>query len=220
MINGVQHRVRCMWRAGLAVVLIVVTSFTEAADTSASLVLRGAKVVTLDDGLPNATAVAVRDDKIVAVGSDEAIASWIGEKTRVIECGGRLVVPGFIEGHAHFTSLGDAKLKLDVSSATSWDEIVAKVAEAAKTTPRGKWIVGRGWHQGKWRAVPKANVEGYPDTVELSRAVPDHPVLLTHGTGHMVLANAKAMELAGITKDSQAPRGGEILKARDGRPIG
>ncbi|MBC8113191.1 MAG: amidohydrolase, partial [Candidatus Saccharimonas sp.] len=220
MINGVQHRVRCEWRVGLAIVFVAVASFTDAADKPASLVLRGAKVVTLEDNSPNATAVAVRDDKIVAVGSDEAIASWIGEKTRVVECGDRLVVPGFIEGHAHFTSLGESKLKLDVSTATSWDEVVAKVAAAAKTTPRGKWIVGRGWHQGKWRAVPKANVEGYPDTAELSRAVPDHPVLLTHGTGHMVLANAKAMELAGITKDSQPPRGGEILKARDGRPIG
>lgn len=122
-------------------------------------------------------------DKIVAVGSDEEISRRIGDGTRVIERVGRLVVPGFIEGHAHFVSLGDSKLKLDLTGAASWAEIVAKVAAAAKATPEGKWIVGRGWHQGKWERPPIANVEGYPDTADLSQAVPEHPVLLTHGTG-------------------------------------
>jgi hypothetical protein len=204
--------------AVLAPLAIVVR--TGIADESATLVLRGGKVVTLDDDRPAATAVAVNGDRIVAVGSDEEISRRIGDGTRVIDCGGRLVVPGFIEGHAHFISLGDSKLKLDVSGAASWAEIVVKVAAAAKVTPKGKWIVGRGWHQGRWKQPPTANVEGYPDTADLSRAVPDHPVLLTHGTGHMCLGNAMAMELAGITKDSQAPRGGEILRDRDGRPIG
>jgi len=206
----------------LAVMFVALTSPVAGADAvaPASIVLRGAKVITLDAELPNATAVAVRGDKIVAVGSDESLTTWIGPNTRIIECRGRAVVPGFIEGHAHFMALGDAKLKLDLSTAGSWDEIVRKVAAAAKTTPRGTWIVGRGWHQGKWREPPRVNVEGYPDTADLSRAVPDHPVLLTHGSGHMVLANDRAMRLAGITADSPSPRGGEILKAADGRPIG
>lgn len=190
------------------------------AERPASLVLRGAKVITVADNPASATAVAIAGDKIVAVGSDESVAVWIGPQTQVIECRGRVVVPGFIEGHGHFLSLGDSKRKLDLSTARSWDEIVQKVAAAAKTTTRGTWIVGRGWHQGKWRELPQANLEGYPDTAELSRAVPDHPVLLTHGTGHMVLANERAMQLAGITKDSPSPKGGEILKAADGRPVG
>lgn len=201
-------------------IVVVLTSVAVRAEAPATLVLRNANVVTLDAAIPKATAVAVVNDKIVAVGSDEAIAEWIGPKTQVIECRGRTVVPGFIEGHGHFTSLGDSKLKLDLSDAESWDEIVKLVAAAAKTTPRGTWIVGRGWHQGKWREPPKANVEGYPDTADLSRAVPDHPVLLTHGTGHMSLANERAMQLAGITANSVSPRGGAILKAADGRPIG
>lgn len=191
-----------------------------AAVSPATMVLRGAKVITVADDSPGATAVAISGDRIIAVGRDEAVSAWIGPKTNVIECRGRIVVPGFIEGHGHFLSLGDSKRKLDLSTARSWDEIVQKVAAAAKTTARGTWIVGRGWHQGKWRKVPEPNIEGYPDTVELSRAVPDHPVLLTHGTGHMVLANERAMQLARITKDSPSPRGGEILKAADGRPIG
>jgi len=186
----------------------------------ATLVLRAGKVVTMDDARPTASAVAVRGDRIVAVGGDDDIARWIGEGTQVIDCRGRLVVPGFIEGHAHFTSLGESKLRLDVSTAASWDEVVGMVAAAAKTTAKGKWIVGRGWHQGKWREPPHAHVDGYPITDDLSRAVPDHPVLLTHGTGHMCLANARAMELAGVRRDSKPPAGGEILRDRDGRPIG
>lgn len=199
---------------------LIWTMVANAADRPASLVLRGAKVITLTADAPGATAVAVGGDKIVAVGSDAAIADWIGPQTRVIDCEGRTLIPGFIEGHGHLLSLGDAKRKLDLSTARSWDEIVQKVTAAAKGTARGTWIVGRGWHQGKWREPPMGHVEGYPDTAELSRAVPDHPVLLTHGTGHMVLANERAMQLAGITKDSTAPRGGEILKRADGRPIG
>jgi len=191
-----------------------------AADEPATLVLRGGSIVTLDSTVPRAAAIAIRGDTIVAVGTDQSIAKWIGPGTRVIECRGRMVVPGFIEGHAHFLSLGDSKRKLDLSSAGSWDEIVQKVASAAKVAPKGTWIVGRGWHQGKWREPPLANVEGYPDTADLSREVPDHPVLLTHGTGHMALANEHAMRLAGITADSKSPRGGEILKSADGRPIG
>jgi predicted amidohydrolase YtcJ len=186
----------------------------------ATLVLRGGKVVTLDDDRPTASAVAVSGDRIVAVGNDVEISRRIGDGTRVIECAGRFVMPGFIEGHGHFVSLGESKLRLDLSTATSWEDIVAKVAAAAKTTPPGKWIVGRGWHQGKWKQPPTMNVDGYPITSDLSQAVPDHPVLLTHGTGHMVLANFKAMELAGITAESKAPRGGEILRDKAGKPIG
>ena len=211
---------RRLWPPLTAMLFAALTSSVAAADTPASIVLRGANVITVDPKMPNASAVAIRDDRIVAVGSDESIAAWIGPNTRVIECRGRAVVPGFIEGHAHFMALGDAKLKLDLGTAGSWNEIVRKVAATAKTTPRGTWIVGRGWHQGKWGERPKANVEGYPDTADLSRAVPDHPVLLTHGTGHMALANVRAMQLAGITADSVSPSGGEILRAADGRPIG
>ena len=206
-------------RVGL-IALFALTVDTVIADKPATLVLRGGNVVTLDDTRPTATALAATADHIVAVGSDAEITRWIGDATKVVDCRGRLVIPGFVEGHAHFVSLGESKLKLDLSTAASWDEVVAKVSATATTTPRGKWIVGRGWHQGKWKSPPKDNVEGYPDTRTLSEAVPDHPVLLTHGTGHMCLVNAKAMELAGITNETKPPRGGEILRDRDGRAIG
>lgn len=186
----------------------------------ADVVLRGGKIVTLDEARPLAEAIATRGDRIVMVGKNGDVASLIGEKTRVVELEGRLVTPGFIEGHGHFLSLGESKVKLDLSDAKSWNEIVELVAQAAKKTPRGKWIEGLGWHQGKWTKPPEPNVEGYPITISLSKAVPDHPVLLTHGTGHMCLANAKAMELAGITRETKNPRGGEILRDQEGNPTG
>ena len=86
--------------------------------------------------------------------------------------------------------------------------------------PKGKWIEGRGWHQGKWKVTPQPNVEGYPVADALSRVSPDHPVVLTHGTGHMCLANARAMELAGVTAATKAPAGGEILRDAKGQPTG
>ncbi|HUQ71490.1 MAG TPA: amidohydrolase, partial [Planctomycetaceae bacterium] len=174
----------------------------------------------LDDARPTASAVAITSDRIVAVGTDAEIAPFIGPDTKVIECNGRFVMPGFIEGHGHFVSLGESKRQLDLSTATSWDDVVAKVAKAAAMTPKGTWIVGRGWHQGKWKEPPREQVEGYPDTRAMSQAVPEHPVLLTHGTGHMVLVNELAMALAGITNETKPPRGGEILRAADGRAIG
>ena len=186
----------------------------------ADLVLRGGKVVTMDAALPLAQAVAISGERIVAVGSDEQIGPRIGPTTQVIELAGRLVVPGFIEGHGHFLSLGEQKLKLDVSDAESWEEVVRRVAAAVQKTPKGKWIDGRGWHQGKWKVPPVPSVQGYPVVDALSRASPDHPVMLTHGTGHMCLANALAMELAGVTAETRAPAGGEILRDAAGKPTG
>lgn len=186
----------------------------------ADLILRGGKIVTLDDALPLAEAIATRGDRIVKVGKDAGVKDFIGEKTRIVELDGRLVTPGFIEGHGHFLAFGDSMLKLDLSEAKSWEEIVELVAESSKKTPKGKWIEGRGWHQGKWNRSPEPNVEGYPVTTSLSKAVPDHPVLLTHGSGHMCLASAKAMELAGITRETKNPPGGEILRDRAGNVTG
>jgi predicted amidohydrolase YtcJ len=187
----------------------------------ADLVLRGGVVLTLEDDLPRAEALAVKGGRIVAVGSPRQIAAWTGPSTRIIELEGRAVLPGFIEGHGHFFSLGAARQQLDLASAESWEEVVARVAEAARRTPAGQWIVGRGWHQGKWRQPPTKHVQGYPVHDDLSRLTPDHPVLLRHGTGHMLLANRRAMELAGIDRLPDQPiAGGEILRDEAGRPTG
>jgi len=144
----------------------------------------------------------------------------IGPKTRVIDLDGKLVIPGFVEGHGHFISLGNSKMILDLTQARTWEEMVELVAAAAKDVPAGRWIVGRGWHQGKWTHTPEPNVEGYPIHDALSRVTLDHPVMLTHRTGHMLMANAKAMELAGVTRDSEKVNGSEVLRDGAGNPTG
>jgi len=186
----------------------------------ADLVLLHGNIVTLDPARPKAEALAARGDTIVAVGKDDEIRKFAGPNTRVIDLEGKLAIPGFIEAHAHFLSLGQSKRILDLHTAKSWDEIVARVEAAARTAPEGAWILGRGWHQEKWDRVPAGAVEGFPTHELLSKAAPNNPVFLTHASGHATIANAKAMALAGVTRKTQSPPGGEILKDRAGNPIG
>lgn len=186
----------------------------------ADLILRGGKIITVDEAKPEAEALAVRGDKIVAVGTDKEIKAYAGDSTKVINLDGKLAIPGFIDSHLHFTGIGQAQMALDLMHVNNWDEIVAMVAEAVKKAQPGEWIRGRGWHQEKWDRTPDPNVDGLPLHYELSRVSPDNPVLLTHASGHSSFANAKAMELAGIARDSEEPPGGEIVKDAKGNPIG
>ncbi len=186
----------------------------------ADLVLRGGRVVTVDDDLPEAEAVAVRGAFIEAVGSDEQIAAYIGPATRVVELEGRLAIPGLIEGHGHFLGLGDSKMTLDLTTARSWDEIVSMVAKAAAQAEPGVWIRGRGWHQEKWDDEPTPSVDGSPVHDALSAVSPDNPVILEHASGHAGFANARAMELAGLSRDSENPPGGELGRDGDGNLTG
>src|SRR5262249_55921232 len=155
---------------------------------------------------------AIRGDTIVAVGSNAEIERFVGKGTEVLDLRGRLAIPGFIEGHGHFLSVGSARMQLRLADARSWDEGVRRVAGAAETAKPGEWIRGRGWHQEKWDAAPSPNVEGFPTHASLSRVSPDNPVVLTHASGHASFVNAKAMALSGITRATPNPLGGEILK--------
>jgi predicted amidohydrolase YtcJ len=187
---------------------------------TATLVLTNGRIVTVDSSVPEAQAVAIIGDRIAAVGSVEDIQPYIGDATEVIDLEGRLAIPGFIEGHGHFMGLGSAKLQLDLTTAKSWDDIVAQVAAAAAEAAPGEWIEGRGWHQEKWDRLPTPSVEGNPVHTSLSAVSPDNPVYLTHASGHASFVNAKAMELAGITRSTPNPEGGEIVRDRNGNPTG
>ncbi|HMO91986.1 MAG TPA: amidohydrolase [Pirellulaceae bacterium] len=186
----------------------------------ADLYFHNGSIVTVDDAVPHVEAVAVAEGKILAVGSHGELQHLIGESTRVVDLQGRLLIPGFIEGHGHFMGLGQSRMMLDLTSAESWEEIEEMVIEAAKTTERGKWIIGRGWHQSKWTSPPANHVGGYPTSKRLDETVPDHPVMLTHASGHMNFANAYAMQLAGVTDDTANPNGGEILRDESGKATG
>jgi hypothetical protein len=128
----------------------------------AELVLRGGKIVTVDDDIQQAEAIAVAGDTILAVGGDDHIGAFIGPETRVIELEGQLAIPGFIESHAHFASMGEAGSRLNLTETSSWEEIVAMVARAVGEADPGEWIAGRGWHQDKWVETPAGSVEGRP----------------------------------------------------------
>jgi len=209
---------------------IVITGLAFTARTSArapqqttepaDLVVTNGKVVTVEDGASEAQAVASRAGKIVAVGTNAEIQKFVGPKTEVIDVKGQLVIPGFIEGHGHFSGIGTAELGLKLMDTTSWDQIVGMVAERVKTAKPGEWIYGRGWHQEKWNAQPEPHVEGFPVHDSLSKVSPNNPVLLTHASGHASFANAKAMELSGITAATKDPEGGDLIRDAKGNPTG
>ncbi|MDW7761728.1 MAG: amidohydrolase [Acidobacteriota bacterium] len=186
----------------------------------ADLILINGKIVTVDPAQPEAEALAARGGVVAAVGTTKEILRYAGPDTKTLDLEGRLAIPGFIDSHAHFTSIGQSKLSLDLTVAESWEDITAMVAEAVKTAKPGDWIMGRGWHQEKWDRVPEPNVDGMPYHTELSRVSPDNPVMLTHASGHSCLANAKAMELSGITARTPDPPGGEITRDAKGVAIG
>jgi predicted amidohydrolase YtcJ len=209
-------------------ILLLISGLTPAAPDriqpppiqSASLVLTNGKVITVDDAQPEAQAIAVHGDRIAAIGSNAEVQRFVGPATEVIDLKGQLVIPGFIEGHAHFMATGEAQLDLKLMPATSWEQIVSMVGEAAKRAKPGEWIVGRGWHQEKWTSRPTPNVEGFPIHTSLDAVSPDNPVLLTHASGHAAFLNARAMALSDINRSTLNPAGGEILKDAAGNPTG
>jgi predicted amidohydrolase YtcJ len=186
----------------------------------ADLVLRNGKIVTMEASVPEVEALAARGGKIIAVGTDSQMLEYIGSSTKVIDLADRLAIPGFIEGHGHFTSLGSSKMELNLHDAKNWDQIVAMVAAAAREAKPGTWILGRGWHQAKWDPPPSPNVQGFPLHDALSKVSPNNPVWLIHASGHAGFANAEAMRLAGVDKSTPNPPGGEILKDAQGNPTG
>jgi predicted amidohydrolase YtcJ len=186
----------------------------------ADLVLRNGKIITMGGTAQTAQALAVRGDKIIGLGPENVAGRWIGSNTKVIDLHGMLAIPGFIEGHGHFTGVGEFRMGLDLREARTWDDIVAQVARAAKQAKPGEWIIGRGWHQSKWTSAPTPNVEGFPLHASLDAVSPNNPVLLTHASGHAAFVNGKALELAGVTGKTPNPSGGEILKDAKGNPTG
>ncbi|MGH9410864.1 MAG: amidohydrolase [Vicinamibacterales bacterium] len=186
----------------------------------AEMVLEHGRVVTVDTAHPEAQAVAVSAGKVLAVGSDKDVQQYVGPKTTIIDLHGRLLIPGFIDAHAHFMGIGEALQELDLTKAHTWDDIVRMVADAAKTAKPGELIQGRGWHQAKWDHVPEPNVEGLPYNDSLSKVSPNNPVILTHASGHAMFVNQKALELADIGQGTANPPGGEIVRDKNGVAIG
>jgi len=187
---------------------------------SADLVLTNGKIVTIEDNYPQAEAVAIKGDTIMAVGKKADINQLVGDSTMVVDLKGKLALPGFIESHAHFTGYGKSQQILKLRNAKNWDDIIFMVAEAAEISNPGDWILGRGWHQDKWTPKVEENIEGFPVHRLLSEVAPYNPVMLNHASGHAIIANKKAMEIAGVDKNTKDPAGGEIVRDAQGNLTG
>jgi predicted amidohydrolase YtcJ len=193
---------------------------TALAAEPADLVLKSVIVHTLDAARPRAEAVAVRGNRIVAVGSNADVEALVGPRTRVMDLAGASVVPGFEDAHAHFLGIGFARLDVDLVGTRSFDEVVERVRRAVPARAPGEWIRGRGWHEEKWTAPAPGAVRGFPIHQALSAVSPDNPVVLERADGHAVLVNARAMALLGITRATPTPSGGEIIHDASGEPTG
>ena len=206
----------------LIIIIIGVLTMESCSSKSekADLVLLNGEIVTLNKAMPEAEAIAVKSDTIMAIGKTVYIKNFIGNSTKVIDLNGKLAIPGFIDSHAHFLSIGEAKMNLDLNDAKNWPEIVAKVAEAALKVRPGQWIVGRGWNQEKWNPPVSQNVDGFPINNELNNATPLNPVMLIHASGHALIANKLAMKLAGVDSSTVDPPGGHIVRDTSGKPTG
>lgn len=187
----------------------------QVAGQPADLVLHNGTVYTVDADFSRAQAVAVRGDRIVFVGSNAAAKKWIGDGTRVIDLQGRTLVPGFIDSHYHFMGVGRREFTLDLDGCTSMQEFLSRVQAEAREKKPGEWIRGRGWIEEDWPS------KRFPTRYDLDKAAPDNPVYLTRADGHACVVNSRALEIAGITRDTPDPRGGEILHDKDtGEPSG
>ncbi len=211
---------RIVCQISLILALCLLGCQSENSKEYADLILTNGNIYTVDSSQPNAEAIAIKGDRIMKLGTSSEIDALKGDSTEIIDLEGRFVMPGFIEGHGHFSGLGGSLMNLNFLRSKNWDEIVAMVEEKVKDSEPGEWIVGRGWHQEKWDKTPDRNVLGYPFHDRLSEVSPDNPVLLRHASGHGSFANAKAMELAGITAETPSPSGGEIVRDSRGQAIG
>src|SRR5262245_19985827 len=162
---------------------------------------------------PDAEAVAIRGERIVFVGTAREAQAFHGPKTRVLDVAGATVLPGLVDSHTHVVGLGERASQVDLTDVETEEEAVRRVAEHAKTVPKGEWILGRGWDEGAW-------ANRYPDMRLLSEKVPDHPVYLASLHSFAGWGNRLAFERAGITRDTASPEGGEIRKDKAGNPTG
>ena len=181
---------------------------------TADLIITNAKVWTVDKAHPTAQAVAVLGDRVVAVGSNAEVEVLRGTTTKVIDAGGKLLLPGFNDAHVHFVDGGSQLDSVQLNDAANTDEFVRRIAEQAKKTPKGEWIKGGDWDETKW-SPPKLPTKELIDPV-----TPDNPAFLGRYDGHSALANSAALRLAGITSQTPEPPGGEIVRDAQGNPTG
>ena len=207
-----------MPRPSLLAALVVAAASTAsgqaARPASADLIVTNARIYTVDDAHPLASALAVRDGRIQFVGSEREALSLRGPSTQLVDAKGKTIVPGIVDAHAHLLGLGFTLSDIQLFDTRSYDQVVQKVAARLNGAPAGRWIRGRGWDQNKWGDTR------FPTHEALSRISPNNPVVLTRVDGHAILVNAAALKAAGITAATQDPSGGRIERFPNGEPTG
>jgi len=203
--------------AGSAALILAAVSSNVAAQTRADLLLVNGRVLTVDSTDRVAQAVGIAGNRIIVVGTTAEVERAAAPNARRIDLAGRTVTPGLLDAHAHFSDGGAERLYvLDLSypNVKSIPDVATAVGAKAAAAPKGTWIQGRGWDEGKLaeRRVITAK--------DLDAASPNNPVVLTQTTGHYVVANSAALRLAGITKDTRDPPSGTIDRNPDGSPTG
>ena len=181
---------------------------------AADLIVTNARIWTVDKTRPNAEALAVLGDRIVAVGSAAEVDTWHGPKTKVLDAQGKLLLPGFNDAHVHFVDGGDHLSAVQLKDAATPEEFARKIGERAKATPKGEWVIGGDWDEQKWSPAD------LPTKELIDPVTPDTPVWVNRYDGHESLANSVALQLAGITAKTADPAGGEIVRDAQGNPTG
>jgi predicted amidohydrolase YtcJ len=202
---------------GLAVGIgLLLPAITVAAQskTAADLIVTNARIWTADKKVPNAQAVAVLGERIVGVGTDAEVQAWRGAATKIIDAGGKLLLPGFNDAHVHFVSGGRQLDAVDLNDATSPEEFVRRIRQQAGKTPKNEWITGGDWDETKWSPAQ------LPTKDLIDAVTPNNPVFLNRYDGHMSLANSVALRLAGVTASTPDPPGGSIVRDAQGNPTG
>ncbi|MFS4466407.1 amidohydrolase [Maribacter sp. 2210JD10-5] len=211
---------------GLIIAAFTFTACSNPKKESATLLIHGGTIYTVDSAQTTVEAVATKDNTILFAGTLADAEKYKNEQTQVIDLEGKTMTPGLIEGHGHFMGLGYNELNIDLINTTSYQEMIDAVAKAVKNAKPGEWITGRGWHQSKWTQMPADTVNGFQTHYRLSEVSPDNPVYLAHASGHAGFANAKAMEIAGLELlpkdgiDKFEVEGGEVMRDALGRPTG
>lgn len=206
-----------MIRPTLAAFMLSAASLLPAqrlATQPADLIITNARVYTVDDARPLASAIAVREGRIQFVGSEAEAMALRGANTRLVDAAGRTIVPGIVDAHAHLLGLGYSLANVRLADTRSYEQVLQRVSERLAGAPAGRWIQGRGWDQNKWGDTR------FPTHEALTRISPNNPVVLERVDGHAILANAAAMKAAGVTAATKDPAGGRIERAANGEPTG
>jgi predicted amidohydrolase YtcJ len=180
----------------------------------ATLVLTNGRFYTMDPSRPRVSAVAIRDDMIVAAGSDDEMRALLAPGGEWLDLGGRTAIPGLVDAHVHFQWFSINLQRVDLYEVPSKEEALRRIAATAATLARGQWLEGRGWTQELW-----AN-RAFPEAADLDAVAGQMPVYLAHKSGHAAWVNSRALRLAGITSGTVDPAGGQITRDEHGEPTG